>query len=60
MIEINKVYCMEALELLKTLPDKSVDLCLTDPPYGINLNYDVYLDTEENWFKLMEKIISIK
>jgi site-specific DNA-methyltransferase (adenine-specific) len=36
MIETNKVYEMEALELLKQLPDESVDLILTDPPYNIN------------------------
>jgi len=48
---------MDALELLKQLPDKSVDLCLTDPPYGVNLNYDTYEDTEENWYKLMTTIL---
>jgi DNA modification methylase len=42
---------------MKDIPDKSVDLVLTDPPYGVNLDYDIYQDTEENWFKLMEKII---
>jgi DNA modification methylase len=26
MLELNKVYCMDALELLKQIPDKSVDL----------------------------------
>ena len=26
----------DCLEVLKTLPDKSIDLILTDPPYGIN------------------------
>jgi DNA modification methylase len=26
------------LEYLKTIPDKSIDLCLTDPPYGHNNN----------------------
>jgi len=36
MIQTNKVYKMEALELLKQLPDQSVDLILTDPPYNIN------------------------
>jgi len=36
MIETNKVYCMDAFELLKQLPDNSVDLVLTDPPYGIS------------------------
>src|SRR3990167_6162192 len=34
-MEINKVYCMDALEFLKQLPDKYADLILTDPPYGI-------------------------
>lgn len=36
MLEINKIYNMDCLELMKTLPDKSVDLIITDPPYGIN------------------------
>lgn len=26
----------DCLNILKTFPDKSVDLCLTDPPYGID------------------------
>jgi site-specific DNA-methyltransferase (adenine-specific) len=34
--ELNKIYCMDCLEGLKKLPDKSVDLVVTDPPYGIN------------------------
>lgn len=31
------IYCQDALELLRDLPDKSVDLILTDPPYGIGI-----------------------
>ena len=57
MLEINKIYCMDALELLKQLSDKSVDLILTDTPYGVNLDYDIYVDTEENWYELMNKFI---
>jgi len=34
MLETNKIYCGDCLELMKELPDKSVDLVLTDPPYG--------------------------
>lgn len=30
---------MDALELLKQMPDKSVDLIITDPPYGINVQH---------------------
>lgn len=32
---INKIYNMDAFELMKKLPDTSVQLILTDPPYGI-------------------------
>jgi site-specific DNA-methyltransferase (adenine-specific) len=32
--ELNKVYCIDALEGLKKLPDKSINIVLTDPPYG--------------------------
>ena len=30
---INKVNCMDCMDLLKQIPDKSIDLVLTDPPY---------------------------
>ena len=32
------LYCADCLEYLKTIPDKSIDLVLTDPPYGHNNN----------------------
>ncbi len=35
-METNKIYCMDCLEGLKQLPDESVDLVLTDPPYNIS------------------------
>jgi DNA modification methylase len=31
-----EIYCGDCLEILPLLPDNSVDLVLTDPPYGIN------------------------
>jgi len=34
MLELNKIYCGDCLELMKQIPDKSIDLVLTDPPYG--------------------------
>jgi len=36
-MEINKIYNMDCLEGLKQLDDNSVDLIVTDPPYGINI-----------------------
>lgn len=32
---------MDCLEFMKTLPDKCIDLVLTDPPYGINADKGV-------------------
>ena len=32
---INKIICGDCFEIMKKIPDKSIDLILTDPPYGI-------------------------
>ena len=32
------IYCGDCLKIMPELEDKSVDLVLTDPPYGININ----------------------
>ena len=34
---INKIICGDCLEVMKGIPDKAVDLVLTDPPYGIGI-----------------------
>ena len=36
-MEYNKIICGDCLEVMKGIPDKSIDLVLTDPPYGINI-----------------------
>lgn len=35
MIETNKLYCVNCIDYIKTLPDNSIDLIVTDPPYRI-------------------------
>jgi len=32
------IYCADCLDILPRIPDKAIDLVLTDPPYGINLD----------------------
>ena len=32
---LNKIICADSLEIMKELPDKCIDLVLTDPPYGM-------------------------
>jgi adenine-specific DNA-methyltransferase len=44
MIELNKVYCMDNLELLKQLPDNYIDLIYCDILYGTGRNFGDYQD----------------
>lgn len=39
-----RIHCVDALVGLQTLPDASVDLVFTDPPFNIGYDYDVYDD----------------
>jgi DNA modification methylase len=46
MIELNKIHQGDCLQVLKELPDNSVDTLITDPPYGLSFmgkkwDYDV-------------------
>jgi DNA modification methylase len=34
--DINKIHCIDCMEGFKKIPNQSVDLLLTDPPYGIS------------------------
>ena len=40
----------DCLELMKNLPDKSIDLFICDLPFGeININWDSLIDLNEFW-----------
>jgi len=34
--KLNKAYCCDCIKIMKKIPDESIDLILTDPPYGIH------------------------
>ena len=36
---INKIICGDCLEVMKGIPDKSIDLVLTSPPYNLGNNH---------------------
>lgn len=43
----------DCLELMKTIPDKSIDMVLTDPPYGTTAcKWDVVIPFEPMWEQL--------
>jgi len=35
---LGKIFNCDCIEIMKTIPDKAVDLVLTDPPYGIGID----------------------
>jgi len=39
----------DCIKVLRNMPDKSVDCIITDPPYGVGIDYgDTYEDTRDN------------
>ena len=47
MIETGKIISGDCVEVMKTLPEGSVDLIVTSPPYGVGIAYDVHDDDVE-------------
>ena len=43
----------DCLEVMKSIPDASVDMCLTDPPYGTTAcKWDTVIPFEPMWREL--------
>lgn len=62
-----KAICGDAIEELSKLPDKSVRLIVTDPPYNLNkdygnnqdkLEFEEYLDFSRAWLKEAKRILT--
>ena len=50
MLELNKIYNGDCLELIKEIPAGSIDFVCTDLPYGItNCDFDVKIDLKKFW-----------
>lgn len=55
-MELDKVYCADSLEFLDTISENSVDLIVTDPPYGISMmgkDWDKAVPPVEIWRKCL-------
>ncbi len=61
MLELNKIYKMDCIKGMKLLPNNSVDLIVTSPPYNIGKGgsafkfegYDIYNDNNDNYDKMI-------
>lgn len=69
---MNSIVCGDCLEVMKKIPDGSIDLILTDPPYGIdflscrtknhkkieNDKFDDFMRCMPKWLEEFKRIIS--
>ena len=54
---MNKIVCCDCLEGLKKIPDNSIDLVLTDPPYNLDFSkYDSSTDKNGRKFHYTDKL----
>ena len=55
-METNKIYNGDALQVLKTFPDNSIDAVITDPPYGLSFmgkKWDYDVPSTEIWHECL-------
>ena len=60
-MQADRIYCGDALTVLKTLPDNSVNCCITSPPYYALRDYGVdgQIGREETPALYVERLTSI-
>ena len=54
----NKIICADSLVQLKKIPDNSVDLIFTSPPYNFGMNY-TKIDDSSDWDNYFEQLFKI-
>jgi len=58
MLELNKIYCGDNLNLIKQLDDNSIDLTVTSPPYDNLRDYKGYTWDFEGLAKELYRVTS--
>ena len=62
-----EIICGEAVEIMKTIKDSSIDLIIADPPYNLNkdygnnqdkLQFEDYLNFSKQWLKEAKRVLS--
>ena len=61
MLEKNKIYLGNCIDVLKTFPEKSINCCITSPPYYGLRDYGVdgQIGNEESPEEYIEKLVSV-
>lgn len=57
MLELNKIHNLECLDGLRQIPDQSIDLIVTSPPYWKGFEYEAYFNSYKQYLDWCEKWI---
>lgn len=53
ILELNKIYCGDCIEVMKDIPNSSIDAIICDPPYGTTAcKWDTVIPFESMWNQL--------
>jgi len=57
---VNKIHCGNAIDILKTFANESIDCVITSPPYNVGIKYDSWNDelTVEQYYSFMTTIFT--
>ncbi|MCL4459567.1 MAG: site-specific DNA-methyltransferase [Chloroflexi bacterium] len=55
---MNQILCGDCLEVMTCIPDNTVHLAVTSPPYNLGINYDLHNDNlaYEQYLSLMQRV----
>lgn len=59
----NILYHADCMDIMAKMPDKSIDLCITDPPYGIgaeNYSNGQNLNRKDGWYREESTAVRVK
>jgi len=63
---INKVINSDCMDILQIFPDETIDLIITDPPYGVNFDNEFYDDSTsvvfekyQEWLNEMSRVLKM-
>lgn len=51
MLELNKIYHGDCIKLMKNIPDNSIDLIITSPPYWKGYEYEAYFNSYKQYLE---------
>lgn len=55
---MQNIKCIDCLEFLKDIPDKSISLIITSPPYNIKKSYEKFQLSTEHYIEQQRKVIA--